>query len=165
MKIILIGHNAHLIYGLLLIIITLTSCDLFSWDEISDCYYNVYIENQTSDTLKIYGGTDTASYTKDSFYVNPYEKVDYYDGFSLNKGEDPIRNGFFHETTRSKSEQIRIYINNKLVINWIGPPREMGDTIHHFFNYNSWVSQLNKNGKDGIIQFTIYESDLKSNTE
>jgi len=160
---IMIGHKIKWLFCL--IIICINGCSLFNWDEVKEYDYDCIISNATNDTLEITFGVDIAKYSIESFSILPNDNFIYENGtFPINEDKNPITEGLFNEPPWPFVEQTRVYINEKLVIKWLGPPREMDDSIHHFYNYNSWESFLDKNAKghEGKVIFTIYESDMGS---
>lgn len=155
---IMIGHSRFLM--LICIVIGLQGCRLFEWDRFEGYNYQCILLNSTNDTLKFVFGSDTIVYTPEKFFIYPDSSYQYA-SFDLNDEEDPVRDGLYKERNRL-TEQVRVYVDDSLVINWQGPPREMADTVHHIFNYNSWENILDKEeamGYDGMVLFTIRESD------
>ena len=61
---------------------------------------------------------------------------------------------------RNDYAPVEIYINDKLVIKWEGPRREMDDVTNHFFNYNSWhVDTISE--RELEVVFTISDLDTE----
>jgi hypothetical protein len=144
---------------ILLMMLVLNSCKLFNWDKEDDFYYTQCIKNTTKDTLLLVLGKDNEEYNLDEFKLMPDSIL--YTGlnFGVNKGDDPIFNNF-NDGYRPLEEQARIYRNDSLLITWEGPA-EYKDSLHHFYNYNSWEYWI-EDGDEGIVMFTIYESDLEN---
>ena len=143
--------------GLIFVVILsfgLNSC-IFEYfeDEPADYIYAIYYKNATNDTLTLILGNDSLDYGEREFVLNPLDSVPYF-GFGVDKGDDVITKLF--SGYRPLQDQARIYKEDSLIVNWYGPPREMPDSVHHFFNYNSWDYWL-IDKHDGIVRFTIYE--------
>jgi hypothetical protein len=127
-----------------------------------DYYYKISFKNNTSDTLLLLLGTDTGSYVHlDSFIIEPHSNFinpDYgQEGIDKNENINKI---IFNGGYRPFEEQARVFRNDSLKVTWNGPAQEMPDSIHHFYNYNSWEHWL-IDEYEGIVQFTIYESDFE----
>ena len=155
----LIGRKKA-IYFIYIVIVGcgLNSCLLeFLNDEPADYIYAIYFKNATDDTLTLILGNDSLDYGEREFVLSPLDSLPYY-GIGLDQGDDVIERLF--SGRRTLMDQARIYKNDSLVVNWYGPPCEMHDSIHHFFNYNSWDHWL-INRHDGIVRFTIYEEDFQ----
>lgn len=157
---IVIGHRSKIIIiGFFLLI----GCRLWEIDDSGDYWYMVKIENSTSDTLKIIFGQDLLSF-ENTHSINPNSQLKVF-GMKVYKGEKVITEKLFCGGFKPFEEQLSIYRNDTLKIQWYGPAQYMNETFHHFYNYNSWESWLEDNGRDGIVLFTIYESDLIGNTK
>ncbi|MCF8357157.1 MAG: hypothetical protein K9H26_00255 [Prolixibacteraceae bacterium] len=138
------------------------------WQDNPDNYYQVYVRNDTADTLLLLLGKDDAVYNELLNYkIKPYRDttLDWHGVIGLNNDEDPVRCVFSEGHTQFQ-DQARIYRHDSLKAAWEGPGREMPDSVHHFYNYNSWESWLLEekqiDGATGIVMFTIYESDLEN---
>ena len=149
---ILIGHKKAYI---ILISLLLTSCRLFFLDDQGDYSYKSYILNDTEDTLKIISVKDVDIYGLDRIIL-PSEYIPFKGGRKVYKGDDVLKEHLFVDS--EDSFDVLIYLNNKLAVKWIGPAQEMGDSIHHFYNYDSWDVELIDNEYE--IIFTILESDM-----
>jgi hypothetical protein len=121
-----------------------------------DHIYDVYIKNDSPYKLELLYGSDEIG----SFFINPYDSSDFYGSFGVEEEEDPIRDRFFDGGNRGNSERVQVLINDSVVVDWIGPPREMDLDIHHFFNYNSWEVLLEEGAREGLLRFTISPADL-----
>jgi len=146
---------------LLIFFISLTSnsCIFEHFEDPPEDYnYRIYYKNSTNDTLILLLGSDSAAYETETFRLYPSDSVKH-NGIPINKGEDVIKDGLFSGYYLLE-DQARIYKDDSLIVNWLAPPREMADSIHHFFNFNSWDYWL-IDKHDGIVRFTIYEEDLK----
>lgn len=156
---IVIGHKSKIIIlGLFLLI----GCRLWEIDDSGDYWYTVKIENSTSDTLKLIFGQNLLSF-ENTYTINPISQLQVF-GIKVYKGEKVITERLFQGGFIPFEEQLSIYRNDSLKIQWHGPAKYMSENFHHFYNYYSWKSWLENNGRDGIVLFTIYESDLTENT-
>jgi len=149
--------------GLILIVLMLmlTGCPPAAFDY----NYQIFYRNETTDTILLIFGKDNAENYVDSLLITPMRDT-FIEGDGINgvyNGEDPIEI-IFSGGYRPLEEQVRVYRHDSLKVTWDGPARYMSDSIHHFYNYNSWDSWLldekNKYGATGVVMFTIYESDL-----
>ena len=138
----------------------LHSCALeFLNDEPPDYLYAIYFKNATDDTLTLILGNHSLDYGQDELVLNAFDSIPYYEySFGIDKGDEVMTKIF--SAYRPLQDQARIYKKDSLVVNWYGPPREMHDSIHHFFNYNSWDHWLINRHK-GRVRFTIYEEDVQ----
>lgn len=131
------------------------SCIFEHFEDPPEKYnYRIYYKNSTNDTLTLLLGRDSAAYETEVFRLYPLDSM-MHNGIPINKGEDVIKDGLFSGYYLLE-DQARIYKNDSLMVNWLGPPRAMADSIHHFFNYNSWDYWLIDND-NGVVRFTIYE--------
>jgi len=155
----LIGHKKIINIGIILIIVLGLNCCIFEHfeDPPEDYNYRIYYRNATNDTLILLLGSDSASYETKSFKLSPLDSVRHI-GIPINKGEDVIKEGLFSGYYLLE-DQARIYKDDSLIVNWYGPLREMPDSVHHFFNYNSWDYWL-IDKHNGIVRFTVYEEDF-----
>ncbi|MFO7867824.1 MAG: hypothetical protein R6U95_00820 [Bacteroidales bacterium] len=180
MKGIMTGHKLLLFIIMLFVFL---SCDLFRWDKSPDYEYLISYNNLTSDTVIITmnKGGFLSSFDLRERIVYPDSMNIYTGGMrGVQEGEDPIEKVFsewsgldscwiyvYDDEMRQIANQEYDTINglitpnrNSLLKVWDAPLREMGDSINHFFNYNSWKSWL-VDDNEGIVQFTIYESDFE----
>jgi len=175
-----IGRKALFFFGIFFLIILPFSCDLFRWDEQPDYNYLISIKNETIDTLliSINGGFISIDDFKGNIiYPNTSTTIS---NSGIMEGDDPIVEAlsdwhglvscWLYKIDGDSIKVINHHFNRlyypdreNLVATWDAPFRYMGDSINHFFNYNSWESWLEEVDivGDGIVQFTIYESDLK----
>lgn len=146
----------------------LTGC----WEMDYDNYYQAHVKNDTSDTILLLLGKDDAVYYVQSFIILPGKDTSLFaHGHGVrgvNDNEDPI-NVIFNGGFAPFNDQARVYRHDSLKVTWVGPGREMPDSIHHFYNYNSWDSWLLDeklgNGATGIVMFTFLASDVDYNKD
>lgn len=176
---IMIGHKTFVILGIVSIIVFMESCSLFDWLKEDDYYYQIGLQNNTEDTLLVsfYNGgfisvadIEEQMLYPDSIKLLPgsgvmanenaiktvFSEWDGIDSCWLYKYDNDLENAYLHNFNSL------YYPNrNKLANIWDAPFTYMPDSIHHFFNYNSWKSWLEDDFM-GIVMFTIEESDFKS---
>jgi hypothetical protein len=149
----------------LLLIIFLSILNTGCLDKKYDYGYSIWIKNETSDTLYIQIGLTTINTQRTShqFAILPNDTIDGVEsllgGMKIKEGMDPAEY-FFNETPQK--DTVLIYKKNVLKALWTYPARSKPESDHDFFNYNSWDTWLyDKN--NGVMMFSIYESDLKLN--
>ena len=148
-----IGHNK--VFTFLLITTILSGCGLFDWDKTGDYWYVVRINNDTELKISIVFGEEPIT---DTIKIEPKSFVDY-KGLKVFEKQNVISEVLFEGGDKSFEERSRVYNGDQLLVDWKGPAEEKGK-INHFYNYNSWESWLIDKSNDGIVQFTIYESDF-----
>jgi hypothetical protein len=149
------GHKVKLY--LLILLTLMSSCDLFRWDDGGDYKYKSYIRNESNSSIRILIDKENSPYSLDTILVHN-EQVIYNSGREVDKGDDVLTERLFLDSY-DDSYNVNIFIDDSLYIVWTGPTTYMGDSIHHFYNYDSWDIELIDN--EYILEFTIYESDLK----
>lgn len=161
MELIQIGRNGVILIVLMLM---LTGCPPAAFDYS----YQVFYRNETTDTILLIFGKDDADYNVDSLTISPMRDT-FFEGESwigVYKDEDPLVH-LLNQSTVPIMDQVRAYRHDSLKVTWGGPGRNMPDSIHHFYNYNSWDSWLLDEkgccGETGIIMFTITEDDFVKN--
>jgi hypothetical protein len=59
---------------------------------------------------------------------------------------------------------MRVFRHDTLMVKWGAPLRNLPDSIHSFYNENSWViTEGGRKNKYVIATFTITEDDFKKN--
>jgi hypothetical protein len=115
----------------------------------------VNVKNNTKDSIKILFGNRPIV---DSFYIEPDSIIEYFSsGTDSNQGF--IKDVLFEGGYVPFKTRARVYVSNHLMVDWEGPAEDK-DSLHHFYNYNSWETWL-VDESNGIAMFTIYESDLE----
>lgn len=140
-------------------IVLLNGCGLFMWDKDYDYYYTIQIGNNTNDTLIIVFNDTVINNSVFNYTIFPRDTAGTDCGRNINEGED-IRRRVLSDGKHDLYEVVTVFRNDSLLIKWKKPSFE-SDSIHHFFNYNSWKSWLEDDFM-GIVIFTIEESDFKS---
>lgn len=148
-----IGRKVYINIIIILIFnLGLSSC-IFQ-ERPSDYRFEAFFKNSTSDTLNLILGNDSLYYGVREFVLYPSESIPI-GGCEVDKGESVVKKCLPNGRS-ALSDQARIYKDDSLMVNWLGPHREMADSIHHFFNYNSWDYWLIDND-NGVVRFTIDE--------
>ena len=149
------------VLGLLCIVGLCTGCILFAWDREYDIVYDGVIFNSTEYELLVIQGTDTANYHHlDSFYLEPYSNVVFTNEGFYNDDKNIESEFFKFGGYRPPIEQTRVYRNDSLMANWIGPPKYLDNTIHDFYNINCWEQTFDNESNHGEFIFEILSSDL-----
>jgi hypothetical protein len=121
-----------------------------------DAWNEVKVINTTNDTLVL-------NLTKK--YISDFgEKNTLYPDSEFLMARALYTSGFgiIEDDFGDSRDTIEIYRNDSLFVKWGGPLISLPDSVHSFYNKNSWTTSRggNKN-KYEIIEFAIYESDLK----
>lgn len=144
----IMAFNKYIIVFILFLTVSCKRAD-DAWNEIQ-------IENSTKDTIGLnfrrLGGTPSGFehkiFPKDKFcYARAVHASDY----------DLIRDNWGRN-----GDTIEIFRNDTLMVKWGAPLRNLPDSIHSFYNENSWIIE-NGGRKDKYIiaTFTITEDDFK----
>ena len=144
---------------LVLAAILLNGCGLLFWDKANDYYYQIKIANNTNDTLSIVLN-DSVSSSFNRIQILPHDTVVINDGRKINEGDDVMK-ALFTNNDREHYRLACVFKNDRLLVKWDGPSFSDSDSIHHFFNHNSWKNWL-INDSDGAYLFSIEASDFES---
>ncbi|MCF8357160.1 MAG: hypothetical protein K9H26_00270 [Prolixibacteraceae bacterium] len=146
-------HLIVTVFSGLFLLFCLTGC----WQRNPDFENQIWINNSTKDSLYY---QVTKKYIRDDSYVN--------EAF-LPPGLKRIGGHYKYKSLEiigrehdNPGDTVEIFRNGELLIKWAAPFREMPDSIHHFFNENSW--DIKMGGYDNeweIATFTITEEDFK----
>jgi len=151
---IMTGHK-NLVFIILIFI--MTSCDLFRWDDGGDYSYKAFVVNSTDSNIRFYNTEYLTGYIIDTV-IHPQTKILLKGSREVDKSDDVVKDFLFGNVS---IDTVMLYNKDSLLTTWYGPPQSLGDSISHFYNYDSWEVELVDN--EYIIEFTIYESDLKGN--
>ncbi|HOF15935.1 MAG TPA: hypothetical protein PLF32_01355 [Bacteroidales bacterium] len=154
----LLTSNKLKIIIYLLLILSCFGCDLFAWDR-TDMIYYVTIKNDTQDTINIEIG-DGGMYTYYATFMPDSSEVFNSKEIRYDKEKKIDIKKVFADADRQWLSGFKVYRHDSLLVNWEGPPREMGTEIHHFYNYSSWKCYETSKW-EGVVLFTIKDSDLK----
>jgi len=122
--------------------------------------YTAWVHNTTNNTIS-FNSKGSSEYNRNEEYLIPaYDSIKFgtanYNDVdnSLNPIEQFILNDLLY---------VKIYRNDSLKVTWEGPAAYLPDTIHSFFNYNSWEIKLtpDASGQTGTLNFHIEEADLE----
>ncbi len=125
------------------------------WERNPDFENQIQVNNQTFDTL---------CFMVSKKYISdiPGEEVDLLPG--KNKiGADYQKSSFeiIEKKWKYRGDTIEILRKGYNTIKWAGPLREMPDSVHHFFNKNSWEIKMGGHKDDWeIATFTLTEDDF-----
>lgn len=152
LQIIQIGRKACFF---IIVAIFLNACEFFKVDDLGDYSFSSFIFNSSNDTLFIVLLNDNDIVRLDTFII-PGSNIPFVGHRKVNKEDDVLTEHLFHDSYND-SHKIRLYRDESLVVEWLGPAEYMGDTINHFYNYDSWNVELIND--EYILEFTIFESD------
>lgn len=157
--ILLIRTGRNLVFSLSIIVL-LQSCALFNWDKEDDFYYRMLVWNNTNDTLILVFNDSIVNNSIYNYTIFPNDTADLENNAKgVNKGQDAIE-AMFSDNKHDYYSIVSVFKNDRLLKTWKGPLSAQSDSIHHFFNYNSWDSWL-INDNEGVVFFSIEESDIK----
>jgi len=136
-------------------------CILFSWDSYDPYIYKTDYHNNTSDTIELI----LIPHQPQKFIrILPGATYREEGSFGVDYEEDVIMDGLFSTEDNRYWNEISIRWHDSLMHTWYGPVKDLHDSIHSFFNKNSWdVTGPKPNETVGKVQFTIIESDLIEN--
>jgi len=121
-----------------------------------DFLNKVVINNSTGDTLQFQG---TKKYITDL----PGDNLDLYPGMNnlyMDRKSSPFE--MIERNLKYRGDTIEIIRKGYDTIKWAAPLREMPDSVHHFFNKNSWEIKMGGHKDDWeIATFTLTEDDFK----
>ncbi|MBN1926332.1 MAG: hypothetical protein JW798_10905 [Prolixibacteraceae bacterium] len=142
-----------MVFSCLFFILLFNSC----WQRDPDFENQVWINNETKDSLYY---QLTQKYLRENSFINP---TDLPPGLKRIGGHYKYKSleiiGREHD---NPGDTVEIYRNGELLIKWAAPFRYMPDSVHHYFNVNSW--EIKMGGHDNeweIATFTITEDDFK----
>lgn len=148
-----IGHK---ILPYIILVSLLSSCTLFESDDFGDYSYKSYILNSSKDAIRIQIGKSSIFHQFDTIIL-PNELVFYEGGLKVDKNDNVLIDHLFSEYNPDL-DIVYLYKCNDLILTWEGPAHDMGNLVHHFYNYQSWSVDLDKNEFNLI--FTILNSDI-----
>ena len=134
-----------------LLVLILNSCE-------PAYYQDLAIYNNTSDTLFVCLNKNI----KDKEW-----------NFGITSGGTVVFGGVDNQTSRKSSLEMiindnyysfRVYRHDTCLVHWSGKMQHLGDSIHNFYNYDSWTTVVT--GKYSLCStFTITEDDLRQTVE
>jgi len=157
-----IGRNIIVIFTLLL----LGAFQCGEKIEPKDNNYTVWVHNVTSNKISIafkdnYGEFSDA-YPEIFIIANDSSSRFPFSPFGFNKTDVEL-NPVKYILNKNYITETLVYRNDSLKVTWKGPAADLPDSIHNFYNYNSWEVELTPNVPDqtGTLNFYIEETDLK----
>lgn len=153
-RILIVHRSFFLLSGIILLF---KGCFLFNIDSVPYANYEVEIHNKSKDTVVI----NLNPHPTFDYGVLLYPDAFYHQGRIglYEENEDPIIDGLFNSTDIRFPNEVYIEWDDTLRRTWKGPARDMGDSIHHFYNYKSWVVYENQDSNN-YVRFYIEDSDL-----
>ncbi len=153
MQIMPIGNS----FFLILLVLLMSSCRFFEIDERGDYEFISYIINGTDDSLRVHFYNEISMIEVDTIIL-PNNKI-FYNGAPGVAKEDNILTEHLFSDYYNDSYIVDVYRHDSLLVQWSGTAIYMENSIHHFYNYDSWSVKLIDNVYE--LEFTIFESDLK----
>jgi hypothetical protein len=148
----LMKHFHFMVFSFAIISILL----LFSCKRQEDAWNKVIVINSTSDTLLLKLSKKHISEIGEDFIISPNNETTlavalYTSGF-----------GIIEDNFGDSRDTIEIYRNDSLFVKWGGPLISLPDSIHSFYNKNSWTKAMGGNDNEyEIMKFTINATDLR----
>ena len=140
--------------SLFIFVLIISGC----WQRSPDFENQLFVENKTSDTLHF---RDSKEYISD---IPGYE-IDLLIG--QNKIGSDYQNSSFEiieKNWKYRGDTIEIIRKGYDTIKWAAPLCEMPDSVHHFFNKNSWEIKMGGHKDDWeIATFTLTDDDFVKN--
>lgn len=137
---------------IVLLVVLLQSCS-----KSIDVQHQGYFQNMAHDTIYCFWGDEISPYTPSTLQILPMAKIMFTAGESYNTLDDLKL--FYNEVGKDSI----VFYNNFDTIVWYAPFVKLSDSVHSFYNENSW--EIKKGGhknKYTISTFRIYESDFKN---
>jgi len=147
----------------ILFLLILNSC----WEKKYDYVYDIWLENATNDTITVLIGMeklniDSSPYRTLTF--NPYDTLNgnksALGGLKVNEEINVVQYRF--QKGWENIDTVLVYRNDTLKCIWTAPASSKPDSVHDFFNYNSWKTWM-IDKRNGVMMFTVYPDDLKLN--
>ena len=148
----LMRHLIVTVFSGLFLLLSLNGC----WQINPDFENQMIIHNTTSDTLLF---QDTKKYISDI----PGNRIDLLPGkIRINVHNRLSAFEMIEEDWKYRGDTIEILRKGFKTVKWGGPLRRMPDSIHSFFNKNSWEIEMGgHNDEYEIATFTFTEEDFK----
>ena len=142
---------------LFLFLFSMPGCRIFEIDDYGDYQFISYIKNGSNERLRIQICNGLSGHNMDTT-IGVNSMLMYNAGPKVKEGDDVLAEFLFHDYY-NESYIVKIYRSDSLLVQRIGPASYMGDSVHHFYNYDSWEVELVDN--EYVLEFTIYESDIE----
>lgn len=128
-----------------------------------DYNYETQLENSTGDSLLVCFHHKNTNEIFKKIEIYPYDTIygeeSRFGWIKTNEGMDVVKLWF---NTWDVIDTVLIYRNDTLKCIWTAPASGKPDSVHDFFNYNSWKTWL-IDKRNGVMMFTIKPEDLKLN--
>jgi len=125
--------------------------------------YTAYVVNSTSDSL-YFLNNETRDITTGAL-IAPNESVVFEGNPSISEEVDPVLH-MFNDNLEVSEQTVEVIGGDSVLVTWQGPGRSMGESVNHFYNYDSWEVSFERNEfGEGIytLEFFIGEEDLQGN--
>jgi len=149
---------------IILILFVFAGC----WEKKYDYTYETFLVNSTKDTLNVIIGVKNTNISTEYFRnltIPPNDTLDGnengFGGKSINEDMELMKTWF---VSWHNLDTIQIFRNDTLKCIWTAPSSSKPESIHDFFNYNSWKTWI-IDKPYGVMMFTIYPEDLKLNND
>jgi len=134
---------------------------LFSgcWSSVEFNRYDAYVVNQTS--FPFYLLVDQTRDTTNGFVIEPNESYYFTGQPDVSDDDDPVVS--FHSNLYAYEQTVEIMRGDSVLVTWEGPGRYMGESVNHFYNYDSWKVSFERD-EAGLgyytLEFFVQEEDL-----
>ena len=145
---------------LLLIILIIFILSFSACKRADDAWNKVVISNKTNELLILNISKKHISNVGEYFLIEPKNSIELANAIYTSDF------GIIEDNWGMKGDTIEIFNHDTTVIlaKWGAPLRDLPDSIHSFYNKNSWViEQGGRKNKYTIITFIIEEDDLNKN--
>ncbi len=127
--------------------------------------YEVWVHNTTSASISLNFEDTYEVYPKEQqLLITAYDSTNQFNfsPFGFNNS-DAIQDPIKQLLDNFSIIRTFVYRNDSLKVTWKGPAADLPDSVHSFFNYNSWEIKLTPDvpGQTGTINFYIEEADLE----
>ncbi len=130
-------------------ILLLSSC----WEKSIEASNQTYLVNETDDTIYCRWGDGVNLTLLDREYILPHERQ--FAGNGMTEFE-------YIRSLLHQGDSVYVYTKYDTVV-WYPPLRKMPDSIHSYYNENSWeITKGGSKNKYTISTFRIYKSDFKN---
>lgn len=151
----LMMHTTSTLIGHKLVIASLLICISGCWQKNYDYSFRSYILNMTGDSIRLNFSIESSNLIIDTILFDG-DLIDFNGHRDVMKEDNVLTDHLFHGSYGSYV--VKIFHSDSLEIEWMGPASFMGDSVHHFFNYDSW--QVNFMNDEYELIFTILDSDI-----
>jgi hypothetical protein len=137
-------------------LIILIILSFFSCKRAEDAWNEIRIMNETNDTLTLNISKKYISDIGEYFLIKPNKSIRIANATYISDFE------IINSNWGDARDTIEIYRHDTLLAKWGAPLRNLPDSIHSFYNKNSWViEEGGRKNKYIIATYTIGEVDFK----